>query len=31
MSEVTMKARETASFRPARIPLQYTDQGRGYG
>ncbi len=31
MSEITMNVRETASFRPARIPLQYTDQGREYG
>lgn len=31
MFEVMMNPRETASFRPVRISLQYTDQGRGYG
>ncbi len=31
MSEITMKSWEAASFRRARIRLQYTDQGREYG
>ncbi|ADL04797.1 hypothetical protein Closa_2219 [[Clostridium] saccharolyticum WM1] len=31
MTELTIIVRETASFRPVKIPLQYTDQGREYG
>ncbi len=31
MSEIIMEAGRAASFRPVRIPLQYTDKGRGYG
>ncbi|WP_186802572.1 hypothetical protein [Lacrimispora celerecrescens] len=31
MFEIIMEARRAVCFRPVRIPLQFTDKGRGYG